>query len=197
MSYRSRLFIPTAFIAGVLLTLGFKELYPHLEHRFRQYRRLRRKRYQQTRNSTIVGAGLDESSGAYNGDDDDDDLIGLEDHTRSSDPEGRRRHGPDTIVLDGIEACVGNTPLFRIKSLSEETGCEIWAKAEVNPFSSGPPSVLFFFLSSSPSPRRDYDYRGLTVVVGGTVYERGRRESQGQSSFEYYQYGKFAQRNRL
>ena len=32
---------------------------------------------------------------------------------------------------EGIEACIGNTPLFKIKSLSEETGCEILAKAEV------------------------------------------------------------------
>ncbi|PCH01086.1 Tryptophan synthase beta subunit-like PLP-dependent enzymes superfamily [Penicillium occitanis (nom. inval.)] len=39
------------------------------------------------------------------------------------------RHGPPAIV-DGVEGCIGNTPLFRIKSLSEETGCEILAKAE-------------------------------------------------------------------
>ena len=35
-------------------------------------------------------------------------------------------------VPDGIESCIGNTPLFRIKSLSEATGCDILAKAEVN-----------------------------------------------------------------
>jgi cysteine synthase A len=40
------------------------------------------------------------------------------------------RPGPPTIV-EGIEGCIGNTPLFRIKSLSDETGCEILAKAEV------------------------------------------------------------------
>lgn len=34
-------------------------------------------------------------------------------------------------VKDGIEGCIGNTPLIRIKSLSEATGCEILAKAEV------------------------------------------------------------------
>ena len=33
-------------------------------------------------------------------------------------------------AVDGIEGCIGNTPLIRIKSLSEETGCEILAKAE-------------------------------------------------------------------
>lgn len=40
------------------------------------------------------------------------------------------RAGPPTIV-EGIEGCIGNTPLFRIKSLSDETGCEILGKAEV------------------------------------------------------------------
>lgn len=40
------------------------------------------------------------------------------------------RSGPPAIV-EGVEGCIGNTPLFRIKSLSDETGCEILAKAEV------------------------------------------------------------------
>jgi cysteine synthase A len=40
------------------------------------------------------------------------------------------RPGPPAIV-EGIEGCIGNTPLFRIKSLSDETGCEILGKAEV------------------------------------------------------------------
>ena len=34
-------------------------------------------------------------------------------------------------VKQGIEGCIGNTPLIKIKSLSEATGCEILAKAEV------------------------------------------------------------------
>jgi cysteine synthase A len=40
------------------------------------------------------------------------------------------RSGPPAIV-DGIEGCIGNTPLLRIKSLSDATGCEILGKAEV------------------------------------------------------------------
>lgn len=39
------------------------------------------------------------------------------------------RSGPPAIV-DGIEGCIGNTPLLRIKSLSDATGCEILGKAE-------------------------------------------------------------------
>jgi cysteine synthase A len=32
----------------------------------------------------------------------------------------------------GIEGCIGDTPLIKIKSLSDYTGCEILAKAEVS-----------------------------------------------------------------
>ncbi|WEW58428.1 Cysteine synthase 2 [Emydomyces testavorans] len=38
-------------------------------------------------------------------------------------------HRPPPIV-DGIEGCIGNTPLIRIKSLSDATECDILAKAE-------------------------------------------------------------------
>jgi cysteine synthase len=35
-------------------------------------------------------------------------------------------------MRDGLEGCIGNTPLIRIKSLSEATQCNIFGKAEVN-----------------------------------------------------------------
>lgn len=35
-------------------------------------------------------------------------------------------------IKDGIEGCIGDTPLIRIKSLSEYTGCDILVKAEVS-----------------------------------------------------------------
>lgn len=38
-------------------------------------------------------------------------------------------------IKEGIEGCIGNTPLIRIKSLSEYTGCDILVKAEVSAFS--------------------------------------------------------------
>lgn len=37
---------------------------------------------------------------------------------------------PVPEIPEGIEGCIGNTPLFKIKSLSEATGCVIYAKAE-------------------------------------------------------------------
>lgn len=98
MTDNSRVFIGTAFLAGVVLTIGFKDLlYPELEQRLREY---------QARCST---------------------------QSKSHDAGGAltARSGPPAIV-DGIEGCIGNTPLFRIKSLSDATGCEILGKAEVS-----------------------------------------------------------------
>ena len=34
-------------------------------------------------------------------------------------------------IKNGLEGCIGNTPLIRIRSLSEYLGCEVLAKAEV------------------------------------------------------------------
>jgi cysteine synthase A len=34
-------------------------------------------------------------------------------------------------IKEGIEGTIGNTPLIKIRSLSDATGCEILAKAEV------------------------------------------------------------------
>lgn len=107
MDTHPRLTLTTAFVLGVLLTLGFKDFYPDLERRFRRRR---------TVISTVAGAGLEH-----------DDHIGLEDHTKRN-----LAKEQSVIIPEGIESCVGNTPLFKIKSLSEATGCEILAKAEVH-----------------------------------------------------------------
>lgn len=105
MDKRPKLYAITAFVAGILLTLGYKDFYPDLEWRFWRRRRAHK---------TIAGAGLDGSGG-----------INLEDH---------ETNGVAAIEFpEGIEACIGNTPLFKIKSLSRETGCDILAKAEVRP----------------------------------------------------------------
>jgi cysteine synthase A len=37
-------------------------------------------------------------------------------------------------INEGIEGCIGDTPLVKIKSLSDFTGCDILAKAEVQQF---------------------------------------------------------------
>lgn len=89
-------------MAGILLTVGFKDIvYPELEPRLRGY--WSKTRRQRGQSSSYLESFSDALAA---------------------------RHGPPAIV-DGIEGCIGNTPLLRIKSLSEATGCEILAKAEV------------------------------------------------------------------
>lgn len=121
-NYTPRLYLTSAFIAGVLLTLGFKDFYPDLERRFRRGRRAR----QAEANSGSSSAGIRDAN------ENNKKAIILNDRT-IADGIGGGRWDDEVVgdVPDGIEACVGNTPLFRIRSLSEETGCEIFAKAEV------------------------------------------------------------------
>ncbi|KAL5001635.1 tryptophan synthase beta subunit-like PLP-dependent enzyme [Aspergillus recurvatus] len=96
MPDHSHIYIGSAFVAGVVLTIAFKDLfYPEIEERIREYR---------ARQSSKAPPGASVEPLAV-------------------------RHGPPDIV-DGIEGCIGNTHLLRIKSLSEATGCEILAKAE-------------------------------------------------------------------
>ncbi|RAL03588.1 putative cysteine synthase [Aspergillus ibericus CBS 121593] len=100
MDDHSRIYISTAFVAGILLTLGFKDLvYPELERRIRDY-------YETNTQSTSATTSSDRPEEVLSA-----------------------RPGPPAIV-EGIEGCIGNTPLFRIKSLSDATGCEILGKAE-------------------------------------------------------------------
>ena len=105
-----RLYLSAAFIGGILLTLGFKDFYPDLERRFRRRRGAI---------NTVKGAGLEPGDG-----------VELEDRTKAN------VNSNDTPPIpEGIAGCIGNTALFKIRSLSEETGCEILAKAEVRALS--------------------------------------------------------------
>ena len=109
MDSHPRITVTTAFLLGVLLTLGFKDFYPDLERRFRRGR---------PKVDSITAAGLQ----------DDESHIDLKDHTSKV---SAKQHGKsEKQVSEGIESCVGNTPLFRIKSLSEATECDILVKAE-------------------------------------------------------------------
>ena len=104
MENRPKLYATAAFAAGILVTLGLKGFFPDLGFVFWRGR---------AANRTLAGAGL------HN-----EDHIDLDDHEKCERKPVR--------IPEGIEASIGNTPLFRIKSLSEETGCEILAKAEVH-----------------------------------------------------------------
>jgi cysteine synthase A len=67
-------------------------------------------------------------------------------------------------VTDGFAGTVGNTPLIRLRKLSEETGCEILGKAEfLNPGGSVKDRAALYII-------RDAEKRG-TLKPGGTVVE--------------------------
>ncbi|OCL01803.1 cysteine synthase, partial [Glonium stellatum] len=107
MDNRLRLYVAGAFLLGVGLTLGYKDVYPDLERRFRQRHR---------RASMYV---------------DQRTAFDLDQEVILKDNSGGPASGlPDGEIREGIEGCIGNTPLLKIKSLSQATGCEILAKAE-------------------------------------------------------------------
>ncbi|KAL6050862.1 Cysteine synthase 1, partial [Balamuthia mandrillaris] len=67
-------------------------------------------------------------------------------------------------VVDGFDGAVGNTPLIRLKHLSQETGCDILGKAEfMNPGGSVKDRAALFII-------RDAEQRGL-IKPGGTIVE--------------------------
>ena len=74
-------------------------------------------------------------------------------------------------VRDGFTGAVGNTPLIRLRALSERTGCEILGKAEfLNPGSSVKDRAALFIVE-------DAERKGLLrpggVIVEGTAGNTG------------------------
>lgn len=142
--------LTVAFAAGILITLGFKDFYPDLEKRYqnRRKRLTRKPSGAQFRRSSIF---FDQAAL---------EPVELEDHEEEDEGDYRP-------VADGIEGCIGNTPLIKIRSLSEATGCIILAKAE---FLNG--------AGQSPKDRvalnmiREAEKKGLLVPHrGDTIYE--------------------------
>lgn len=137
MDKHPRLYLALAFTFGILLTLGYKDFYPELEQRYR--RRKRRFHYSLDTPSdagpvqhialqeALVPGSLPaeivdltkppERQELDEGNVDEDGLVKKVD------------------IKNGIEGTIGKTPLIRIKSLSDATGCDILAKAEVLSYS--------------------------------------------------------------
>ncbi|MBV8743100.1 MAG: pyridoxal-phosphate dependent enzyme, partial [Sinobacteraceae bacterium] len=68
------------------------------------------------------------------------------------------------MSIDGFSAAVGNTPLIRLRRLSEQTGCEIFGKAEfMNPGGSVKDRAARAIVSAA-------EQRG-ELAPGGTVVE--------------------------
>ncbi|KAK4987957.1 Cysteine synthase 2 [Elasticomyces elasticus] len=145
-------YITVAFIAGILITLGFKDVYPDLERRFRR---------------------------RYNSRSGTEPVPGIGDHVTLADYSHKQYSTvPDVKIPVGIEGCIGNTPLFKIKSLSDATGCEILAKAEV-PFPDLETTMTFLNgAGNSPKDRvalsiiqMAEEERLLTPNSGDVIYE--------------------------
>ncbi|KAF4548802.1 Cysteine synthase-like protein 2 [Elsinoe fawcettii] len=107
---RQRLYVGLAFVGGILLTLGYKDLYPDLERRFRSSNTWRARR------KSLLSTSKDH--------------IRLEDHSDHDPEESSPTATREYEIKEGIEGTIGNTPLIRIKSLSDYTSCDILAKAE-------------------------------------------------------------------
>ena len=93
----SRISLAIAFLSGALLVLSYRDLYPKLEERYQQRKSQRR-------------------FSAENKDD-----AARQELTRADDDDVKRDEDGMPLVRDvkeGIEGCIGNTPLIRIVSMA-------------------------------------------------------------------------------
>jgi cysteine synthase A len=151
MSSYPRIYVSIAFFTGIILTLGFKDFYPDLERRFR-HRWDRRKLT--LKNLEAVASTGEQFAQAHN--------ISVSQVETAAES---KKTGEE--IREGVEACIGNTPLFKIKSLSEATGCEILGKAEFLNGGGGSPKDRVAL-----SMIKHAEEQGLlTPHSGDTIYE--------------------------
>lgn len=104
------------FIAGILVTLGFKDLYPDLERRYKASLHKRPRR-----SSTATLDPRHRSSFFFP-----TTPLSLEDHDDHDDG----LFTAPSAISEGIESTIGQTPLLRLNALSRLTRRTILAKAE-------------------------------------------------------------------
>lgn len=149
-----------AFVAGVLVTLGFKDVYPDLERRYKSSKR-KATTTNKRRNSNASVLTYDPRRGSL--------FFGpplqLEDH-EFSDHAGAADVGPP-VISDGIESTIGHTPLLRLRALSALTGRAILAKAEfLNGCGGSPKDRVALSMVLAAEARGD-----LVPHRGDTIYE--------------------------
>lgn len=106
MSDRSRYYIFGAFVLGVTLTVALNQrICEQDEHEKNIYQKILSTLKNGNSSNTVEKSSIDAKT------------------TPKKNVEN---------IKEGIEGCIGNTPLIKIKSLSEYTGCDILVKAEVN-----------------------------------------------------------------
>lgn len=155
-----------AFLAGVLLTLGFKDVYPDLERRYKASKRkpgpptARRRNsnasilttnYGDNRASLFFGPPLE--------------LEDREDFAHGhNDPAGTGA----PVISDGIESTIGHTPLLRLRALSALTGRTILAKAEFLNGAGGSPKdrVALAMILTAEARGQLVPHRGDTIYEG-------------------------------
>ncbi|KAJ2077741.1 Cysteine synthase 2 [Coemansia sp. RSA 988] len=70
-------------------------------------------------------------------------------------------------AVNGVAGLIGNTPLMRINSLSEATGCEILGKAEfLNPGGSSKDRVALFLVEQAEAEGQLEPHRGNCIFEG-------------------------------
>ncbi|KAI9143463.1 pyridoxal-5'-phosphate-dependent enzyme, beta family protein [Paraphysoderma sedebokerense] len=73
----------------------------------------------------------------------------------------------DEVIADGVVGLIGNTPLIRIKSLSDYTGCEILAKAEfLNPGGSSKDRVALSIITTAEQSGLIKPHCNCTIFEG-------------------------------
>ncbi|CDH53002.1 cysteine synthase 2 [Lichtheimia corymbifera JMRC:FSU:9682] len=79
----------------------------------------------------------------------------------------KKKETNSTSIVDGVDGLIGNTPLMRIRSLSEATGCTILGKAEfLNPGGSSKDRVALNVIRSAEEAGILKPHRGSTVFEG-------------------------------
>ncbi|KAG0051082.1 hypothetical protein BGZ83_004114 [Gryganskiella cystojenkinii] len=79
-------------------------------------------------------------------------------------PKGKAEQ--EHLICDGVAGLIGNTPMMRIKSLSDATGCQILAKAEfLNPGGSTKDRVALSMINTAEKEHI------LTPGNGSTIFE--------------------------
>ncbi|KAF2739291.1 PALP-domain-containing protein [Polyplosphaeria fusca] len=113
MADNARYFTIGAFLLGIAATTAYQTQITKAKAKAQKDERIRQRRQQNLLHFS-KSADLDEAKRALG------EL-----------PNVIESQGPgEEDIKEGIEGCIGNTPLIRIKSLSDATGCEILAKAE-------------------------------------------------------------------
>ncbi|CEG74899.1 Putative Cysteine synthase A [Rhizopus microsporus] len=82
--------------------------------------------------------------------------------------ENKEEHDePTTDIVEGVDGLIGNTPLMKIKSLSEATGCTILGKAEfLNPGGSSKDRVALNMIKIAEEQNILVPHTGSTIFEG-------------------------------